>query len=485
MNRLSTQKSFDSLFAADFMDMINDAFFVFDYSLHFLFVNKKAASLVGKTKKELLGKTVSQVFPEVKKTSLYIDFLKSRRFSKKPIEYYSPSMKKWLTVSVYPTKHGIAVCAKDITVQKKIEENAQKAEKALQESKIQLDAVFQILPIGIGLSDAKGNYILSNKTMKHYIPTNVLPSKDNSLYLRWEAYNPDGTRIPRENYPGARALRGEYVLPGMEMLYLEDDGTKTWTRVAAIPLKDEDGKVCGQIAIVLDISEEKRNEQRKDDFINMASHELKTPLTTAKILLQFLQKHLQENPKYAILVNKMDAQIDKLTLLVGELLDVTRLEKGELKLQNEVFLVKPIVEDVIEELQLTTIHRLVVDWHTKLFVYGDKRRLRQVLVNLITNAVKFSPEKTDVIIASHKKNNSLVVSVQDFGIGISKEDQEHIFDRFYQVTKNNGNTFPGLGLGLFIANEVIIRMGGKMWCESEEGKGSKLYFSLPIYKNAN
>ncbi len=357
-----------------------------------------------------------------------------------------------------------------------------KAEKALQESKIQLDAVFQLLPIGIGLSDAKGNYLLSNKVMKQYIPTNLLPSQDDNLYWRWEAYYPDGTRVDRQDFPGARALRGENVVPGMEMLYTHDDGTKEWTRVAAIPLKDHRGKVIGQVAIVENINEQKRDEQRKDDFIAMASHELKTPLTSTKILTHVLLRQFKNNSKAIKMLAKMDDQIDKLSRLVGELLDVTRIGKGQLEMKNEVFLVKSVVDDVIEEVQPTTDHKLVIDWHARSFVDVDKRRLRQVLVNFITNAIKFSPNKKNIIIFSLREGKSIVVGVRDFGIGIPKEDQPHLFERFYQVTKDNRNTYPGLGIGLFIAKEMIIRMDGKVWCTSEEGKGSTFYFSLPIYK---
>lgn len=120
------------------------------------------------------------------------------------------------------------------------------------------------------------------------------------------------------------------------------------------------------------------------------------------------------------------------------------------------------------------------DWHTKLYVYADRERIRQVLINLITNAIKYSPEAKKVVIRSQKNKNFIQISVQDFGIGIPKTEQLKIFDRFYQ--SQNHKTYPGLGLGLYISSEIIKANGGKMWVESDEGKGSTFYFTLPTRK---
>lgn len=248
-----------------------------------------------------------------------------------------------------------------------------------------------------------------------------------------------------------------------------------------VPIKNSSGKVTHWFGTNTDISEQIEIQKRKDDFLGMASHELKTPLTSMKVFTQMLLKEFQGTKKGNLLLKKVNAQVDKLTALVSEMLDTTRMQQGKLKLNNEKFIVKDIALEIISDLQAITNHRLITDWKTHDYVYADKERLRQVITNLVTNAIKYSPENKEILIRSEKKDNTVVVSVQDFGIGIPKEDQMHIFDRFYQVLQQSGDTYPGLGLGLYISKEIISRMGGSMWVKSTKGKGSTFFFSLPIY----
>lgn len=249
-----------------------------------------------------------------------------------------------------------------------------------------------------------------------------------------------------------------------------------------MPVKNRSGKVIQWFGTNTDISEQIEIQKRKDDFLGMASHELKTPITSMKVYTQLLMKEFQDNPKKKIVLKKVNAQVDKLTALVSEMLDTTRMQQGKLELNNEKFILKDTALEIIDDLQAITDHKVITNWETHEYVYADKERLRQVITNLVTNAIKYSPENKEIIIKSEKKDSSIVVSVQDFGIGIPKDEQAHIFDRFFQVHQNKGDTYPGLGLGLYISKEIITRMGGKMWVESRKGKGSTFFFSLPIYK---
>jgi PAS domain S-box-containing protein len=228
-----------------------------------------------------------------------------------------------------------------------------------------------------------------------------------------------------------------------------------------------------------DITHEKQLDQRKDDFINLASHELKTPLTSIQIITQLLLKQSTNSGKEMPLMRKLNSQVTKMTALVNDLLSLKKIQQGRLTMHYEVFLIRTVIEDVIEDLQLTTNHKIVMSWHTRAYVNADKQRLRQIVTNFITNASKFSQAGTKIIISSQRKENIIIVKVQDFGIGIPKSEQLHIFDRYYQA---NGDIAVGMGLGLFIAKEVITQMGGQIWLKSDVGKGSSFYFSLPIYK---
>ena len=250
--------------------------------------------------------------------------------------------------------------------------------------------------------------------------------------------------------------------------------------INAAPIMDKKGEIIAAVATFYDITKQKEFEQQKEDFIAMASHELRTPLTSTKMYAQLLLKEFIKYPKATILVKKMDNQIDKLTNLVLTMLDTSQIQQGKLLFEEEPFFLKDIAFETITELQKVTKHKLIVDWQTRESVIGDKEKMAQVFTNLITNAIKYSPEKSEIFIRSYKKDGSIIVSIQDVGTGISKNEQKHIFDRFYQ--SNQHKTYSGLGLGLYISAEIIKQHGGKIWVNSGKEKGSTFYFSLPISK---
>lgn len=234
-----------------------------------------------------------------------------------------------------------------------------------------------------------------------------------------------------------------------------------------------------------EIEARKALEKQKDDFIGMASHELKTPVTSLKGFTQVLQVMAERNeqPGYVDLLKKMDAQLNKLTDLIGDLLDVTKIESGRLHFNLTKFDFDQLVDDVVESLQLTTEkHVLIKQGKTGKTVYGDRDRIEQVMNNLISNAIKYSPHTEKIMVMSAVEDGLIQFCVQDFGIGIPKDKQEKVFEQFFRVSGPNTHTFPGLGLGLYISSEIIKRLGGRIWVNSNKGKGSTFCFSLPIRK---
>ncbi len=224
----------------------------------------------------------------------------------------------------------------------------------------------------------------------------------------------------------------------------------------------------------------------RDDFISIASHELRTPVTSLKLYVQVLQKQLVRlgEESLAHSLTKMDAQLNKLTLLIKDLLNVSRIELGRLDFQEDLFDLNEIVKETVEQVQPTTSkHRLRIEGKIDQPVRGDKDRIGQVLTNLLTNAIKYSPHADMIIVRVTAAQDDAVVSVQDFGIGIEKEHLHHIFDRFYRVSDPEEKTYPGLGIGLYIAHEIIKRHGGALAVESEKGQGSVFSFTLP-YKSS-
>lgn len=275
-----------------------------------------------------------------------------------------------------------------------------------------------------------------------------------------------------------------------EKEYIRKDGKKVPVIVGYASLDDNDDRCIG---FVLDISERKMLEQRKDEFISIASHELKTPLTSIKAFTQILLLHVQRNndDKSVQYLTKMETQINRLTNLVSDLLDVSRIQSGKLELHEEAFVFDEILEDVIESLQLTTqTHKIICEGKTGQRVFADKNRIEQVLTNLITNAVKYSPGQDAIYVKVSHDTKNITVCVQDTGIGIPQDKQDKLFQRFSRVESNHGERFQGLGLGLYISAQIIQRHNGRIWVESpthhektaegEKHYGSTFCFSLPI-----
>ncbi len=225
---------------------------------------------------------------------------------------------------------------------------------------------------------------------------------------------------------------------------------------------------------------------RKDDFLSIASHELKTPVTSLKAYTQLLQMDAIEkaDERRESMLAKMDSQIDKLTSLITDLLDTSKMQNGKLIYNKTFFQLNELIKEIVDEIQVTHVsHKVIIEKNTPLQLQADKERISQVLSNLLSNAIKYCPDCKKIIVKLERKGETAVCSVQDFGKGILKAQQSKIFERFYRVTGNNLHTYPGLGLGLFIAKEIIERHSGKIWFESEEEKGSTFYFSLPVVVN--
>ncbi len=264
------------------------------------------------------------------------------------------------------------------------------------------------------------------------------------------------------------------------------------------PYSDSNGKVQGIISYASDITslvdKRKRIEElsrQKDEFIAVASHELKTPVTSIKGYTQILQMRFSQegNTKAVELLSRMDGQINKLSKLISDLLDATKIEGGILQFHEVFFDFNELVMEIVEEMQqITQRHTIIVKVALTTKIYGDRDRIGQVITNFISNAIKYSPNNDEIILTTSKAKNTISLCVQDFGIGIPKQNQDKVFDRFYRVSGDKEDTYPGLGLGLFISSEIVKRHKGTITVTSIKGKGSTFCFVLPvenIVKNNN
>jgi PAS domain S-box-containing protein len=261
------------------------------------------------------------------------------------------------------------------------------------------------------------------------------------------------------------------------------ENTHRWNLVRALPIKDKTGTIIKWFGTCTDIEEQKQKNQRKDDFISMASHELKTPLTSIKGYVQLLEKTLNDHadsPAIAkMFASKTNIQIDKLNTLIGDLLDVSRIQTGNLQYQMHDFELGNMINDVMEShMAGITTHQVEVKNELSGTWVGDKGRIEQVINNLVNNAVKYSPNGKKVIVEATQDDANIQISVLDFGLGIPQDQLDRVFERFYRVD-NKKSFIPGLGIGLYICAEIVKKHHGKLWAESEMGKYTRFFISLP------
>ena len=274
-------------------------------------------------------------------------------------------------------------------------------------------------------------------------------------------------------------------------------GTYRWFLCRALPVKDSEENITKWIGTCTDINDAKRiqedlqqTEQRRADFIKMVSHELKTPVTSIKGYVQLLLMIIEEaegkyNPsQIKNSLSRINYQVSRLTRLITEMLDVSRIETGKLELQNTLFSLNDLVTETVEDiLHTNTRHTINIYHDVTCTIVGDRDRIEQVVINFVANAIKYSPDNSEIdvrIQAGENGKNEVAVSVKDYGIGIDTIEHKKIFERFYRVSEENEQTYPGFGIGLFIAKEIIERHNGFIKIESEKKKGAVFSFTLPL-----
>ncbi len=330
------------------------------------------------------------------------------------------------------------------------------------------------IPVIVWTTQPDGNADYFNKQWYEYTGLSVEQSKGRGSQ---QVLHPDDFEATSQAWDAAikekNGFHFEYRIKRFA------DGQYRWYLGKGEPLKDESGHVIGWFGISIDIEDQKKMLEKKDEFISMASHELKTPLSSLKGYVQLIGRHDNLPDPVGKYVAKANESINKLQHLINNLLDVSKIEAGKLKFNTEVFNLADSINSCIED--CTHIYgsfNIKAEVDPDLPVVGNAERLEQVLMNLISNAVKYSDGRKEIIVNGEKNNNKVTVSVTDFGIGLAEDDQKKVFERFYRV---DTNTFsPGLGMGLYISSEIIKEHYGKMEIKSKLKQGSTFSFSLPM-----
>ena len=353
---------------------------------------------------------------------------------------------------------------------------SKQAEDALRKSEERFRAIVSQSTAGIFQADLNGNLTLVNKKL-----ANITGYAEPELTTKsiWQVTYSGDVTSGRELF---RKLKEEGAAYTIEKRLLHKSGVLIWVSESVSAIRDEGGEPQSAVGVIFDISERKQLEQQKDDFIGTASHELKTPVTSIKAYTEILhEKFLRSNQtENSLLMQKLNNQVDRLVNLIRDLLDTTRIAEGNLQLDIETLDLNELITEKIEELQR------IAEKHTISFSPGklkplafDRERIGQVITNLVSNAIKYSPNSEKVKVVTEAVDGNVKVSVIDWGLGIPEDARERIFERFYRVHSPKGEALPGMGLGLFISSAIVHRHGGSISVESEPGKGSVFSFTLP------
>lgn len=441
--------------------------------------NKGAEKIFGFSAKKIIGQhfcifvpddrleEMLKIVEQVKKGKSVIDLETTRK--RKDGKIIDISMTISPIVSKSGKVVGISSISRDITHRKQIEEK-------LRQSEAKFRRVVDSNMIGIVYWNANGSIFDANDAFLDIVGY----SRDDLLSgkLNWKQMTPSKYRAKSNKVVSKLFQTGK--VQQYEKEFICKDGSQVPVMIGAANFEElpDTG-----ISFVLDLTKIKDLEKQRDMFLGVAGHELKSPLTSMKALVQIMERQFKKKEDLEALqyLSKINDKINITTKLINDLLDLTRIRSGKLEINKEVFEFDELVKDTVKDIQNTSkMHKIVLRGRTRKYIFADKTRITQVIINLLTNAVKYSPANDKIYVKISHANKNIQLLVQDFGHGIPKPDQKRLFEPFYQVLDHSSENVSGLGLGLFISASIIKRHGGSIWVESEEGMGSSFYASIPI-----
>lgn len=465
---------------AGIIEFSEDAIYSTDVPGKVLTWNRGAERLFGYKKNEILGKSLKETTIPRQQMNEFLGNVKRVEDGKdvpftETIRRTKDGRKIDVLMSVSQVKDGknddvsVSVIARDITERKLIE-------KERNELLSELNALIEIAPIGIAFIDSKYRFVKVNREFA------IVSGKSVETHLNQtvsKVLRKDIANIIKQN---VKKVLGTHQETRMEIDIVNDlrHGEKLWYACVFYPVRLTTN-VSGVGVIMQDITEQKMLDKRKDDFISMASHELKTPVTTIKAFTQILQAiSINQKEKRIAYLEKIETQVNKLTKIINDLLDISKIRNGMLGIMKEHFEFDVLVEEVIYAFKsIHSTHTITLKGKTSKNIFADRDRIAQVVANLLNNAIKYSPGGKRIVVTLSSDEKTVTVAVRDFGIGIAKKDQQKIFQNFYRVYEQSNSQFPGLGVGLHISSEIIKLHNGTMHVTSKRGKGSTFSFTIP------
>ena len=380
----------------------------------------------------------------------------------------------------------ILLAIEDITAKRKIEEGLADTERLLVESKDRLKLAINSAGLGTWDFNLFTRELIWDSRVKEIFGLSPVATVDYRRFV--ELIHPDDKETFNERLAEAMAGQNAGQFDMEFRIYDLHNTQPKWVKYKGKVYFDEMSNPYRFVGTALDITSQKLLDEatselirRKDEFMSIASHELKTPITSLKASLQLLTR-VKDDPSETMsgnLIQLANKNINKINILVDNLLNVSRLNEGQLHLNKKEFVVSRLIKECCGHISAEGIHNLKIEGNIDLKIYADPDRIEQVLINFVSNAVKYAPNSKDIIVNISENNNQAKVSVSDHGPGIDPQHIPRIFDRYYRV-HGSGARFSGLGLGLYISSEIIKKHGGEIGVESEPGHGSTFWFTLPL-----
>ncbi|WP_286760903.1 PAS domain S-box protein [Salegentibacter sp. UBA1130] len=370
--------------------------------------------------------------------------------------------------------YGILNMAIDVT-------ESVKSKMLLKESEFHFRQMADLMPGMVSKTDARGNDIYFNKNWLDFTGQ----ASENLKKIGWvEFIHPDEKQTYLEAWENCLDTGCDLE---MQLRLKNKEGKYIWHLSRCEAVKEDDGSIKMWIAANTEIDKIKEEEKRKEEFLKMVSHELKTPVTSIKgyvqLLLSLLKKQGEAEASNLPLkpsLERINHQVSRLTRLISEILDLSRIRENQLELKKEEFNLNELVAETIQDINYTnTQHKIDLESEVQAMVVADRDRIGQVIINLIINAIKYSPGSLNINVKIVKKaSDKIKVIIKDYGIGISTENHKKIFKRFYRVGVKSEETYSGFGIGLYLANEIMERHNGEIEVKSKLGEGSEFSFIL-------
>lgn len=370
--------------------------------------------------------------------------------------------------------NGVGIIANEVNTQAELN-------KKIKESEYKLRQLTDLIPDLITNSDKTGKAFYYNKGWLDFCGLSL----EELLEGGWAMImHPEETEEFHKTLAYSLKTGEDFE---MELRLRNAEGFYVWHLCRANAIFNDKDQIESWISTNTEIQRIKLEEKRKDDFLKMVSHELKTPITSIRGYVQMLismvkmDKVIKNSPlPIETSLTRIDNQISRLIRLISEMLDLNRIDESQLVLNLKAFSLNNLINETIQDFKISSpATDFQVEHNCECNVYADKDRIEQVLINFITNAIKYSPDNNKIEIKIyHTDNFQVAVSVRDFGIGVEKGELKKIFKRFYRVSGKNEETYAGFGIGLFLAKDIIKRHDGTIMVNSEKGKGSEFIFTL-------